>query len=558
MQDPTTLLRQQYRAIRLAALELEGVQRQERFISGIRQTIAMNAQQYSLDPAWQKEELNRIHAAAQQIDEIEALTNEERALTDAIAAAGLPDPESLSIAEAPSLYRAKIDPGATVASRSAWSKPAIYAIACQLAKRLDTVSAKSAPIVSTDHDGDLLIDFQKRSSARQFPRFRDRITPDWIQANKGRWLFVSGVMPDGELMVLDRRKNGQQSTLRAGKNGSGKSMQELVDLHLNTLLLTPDELHLYVADPHAELAPYEGLPHLHGRKIETTAIGALRIAVAIEREMMRRLALLKQHGVNDIDKLPVNARLPYIQFVIDEFSGLCEDLDQSFDAVVHEFPNFYKFDENGKLLSRTNPSTIFLGRLSKLAKQGRKAGIGIDLTEQTPKCDVLPSAVKNELIAQCFRVKTATASRVIIDECGGENLLGNGDSLVLTSDGLTRVQGLFLSDEDMLPLREKCTSARPSAIASTSILPDYWETPGSTGESGFPASGKTSGLPAVVAEYLENTPSETVENLADRVRIAVAQTSKTKALNSVFGVTGGRRYTEWCDAIEYLLKLGET
>lgn len=61
-----------------------------------------------------------------------------------------------------------------------------------------------------------------------------------------------------------------------------------------------------------------------------------------------------------------------------------------------------------------------------------------------------------------------------------------------------------------------------------------------------------------MAEYLENRPAETLETLAKNVANIVANGSKTKARSEVFGVTGGRRYSEAGDAIEYLLSWGNT
>jgi hypothetical protein len=62
----------------------------------------------------------------------------------------------------------------------------------------------------------------------------------------------------------------------------------------------------------------------------------------------------------------------------------------------------------------------------------------------------------------------------------------------------------------------------------------------------------------MVAEYLENHPSITLKKLAEMVADIVANSSKTKARSEVFGVTGGRRYSEAGEAVEYLLKSGNS
>jgi hypothetical protein len=559
--NPKELLQEQYRAIRSSALELDGLQRQERFSSAISQTIAQNQERYGLDPAWQLSEITAIHAAAQQIDTV-AESPEERALIDAIAATGLPDPVAIAVTEAPSLYRAKLDPGATVLRRQAWTAAAIYAVACNLAKRIDRVSAKFAPVVSTDDDGDLLIDFSKSQKARTPAQFGRYITPEFIAANRGRFLFIPGVAPDGELVVIDRREPGNQSTLRGGMSGSGKSMLEVVDLHIQALLLSPDQLHLWLADPHAGLSPYEGLPLLHGRTIATDAIGAFQNAVDLVAEMDRRKAILKREAIDNVDDLA--DRLPYCLGKFDEFSGLCESLDLEIENVSDRWPKYFRFQEdkdgNHKLApNNPKPSTVFINLLSQIAKQGRKYGVHIDIIEQNPKADILPTSVKSELVSIALKMKTSSGSRVILDSIGAEKLLGKGDALLLRDGQNVRIQVLLKDANLDVALRKRRPSVRPSATTSRTevveVLPDYWKDGKSTWESGFQALEVAEVLPTFLAEYLQFNPSETLETVADRAAKIVAEGSRSRAIKDIFGLTGGRRYPEASAALDYLLNL---
>lgn len=559
--DPQTLLQQQYRAIRSTALELAPPQATERLISGIRQLIVNNTQRYNLDPAWQKSEFARLHSTAQQLDTVESLTPEERALTEAIEAAGLPKPEALSITEAPSLYRAKIDPGATVTARKAWSGDAVYAVACQLAKRLDTVSAKFAPVVSTADDGDLLIDFSKQQAARSIAPFSQHITPAWISRHKGRFLFVPGVAPDGTPVVLDRRNPGYQSTLRGGMSGSGKSMLEYGDIHLQSLLLSPDQLHLWLSDPHAGLSPYEGLPHLCGRAIETEAIGAFDNAYQLVAEMNRRKGILQSEGVDNVDDLA--NPLPYCLGKFDEFSGTCDDLDLETEAITDRYPQFFKWQDDrdgGQKLAPNNPkpSTVFIKLLSQVAKQGRKYGVHVDVIEQNPKADVLPTSVKSELVSIALRMKTSAGSRVILDRTGAEKLLGKGDALLSHNGELIRVQVLLIDQDYDRKLRGKCAGNRPGKREETpgdgGMIPDWWETPGNGSQQAPPALGES--FP-VLKDWLDNPQNGDISELALWLKNEVDRDGRSQAtialIERVTGSRSKRRYSEFVPIVDALL-----
>jgi len=54
---------------------------------------------------------------------------------------------------------------------------------------------------------------------------------------------------------------------------------------------------------------------------------------------------------------------------------------------------------------------------------------------------VISTIIRSNLPAQlALRVKTASDSRVILDETGAEALAGNGDGLLKTARGVTRLQ----------------------------------------------------------------------------------------------------------------------
>ena len=63
------------------------------------------------------------------------------------------------------------------------------------------------------------------------------------------------------------------------------------------------------------------------------------------------------------------------------------------------------------------------------------------MATQKPSAEVISTNLRSNLPAQLvLRVKSATESRVVIDEAGGETLNGRGDALLKADGKLRRVQ----------------------------------------------------------------------------------------------------------------------
>ena len=262
-----------------------------------------------------------------------------------------------------------------------------------------------------------------------------------------------GKMINGNTYTADLAK--MPHLLIAGATGSGKSVGLNCMVCSILYKASPQEVRFIMIDPkRLELGVYEGIPHLLTPIVTDPmeAANALKWAVS---EMEERYKLLAEHGVRNITQFNQLVReqqaglqesegeltsLPYIVIIVDELADLMMTAGKDVEAA-----------------------------LTRLAQMARAIGIHLILATQRPSVDVITGLIKANFPCRVsFRVSSKTDSRTILDCNGSEQLLGQGDMLLLSpgSSRLLRLHGGYISEKEI---------SRITGFLKDQQKPDYRE-----------------------------------------------------------------------------------
>jgi DNA segregation ATPase FtsK/SpoIIIE, S-DNA-T family len=304
------------------------------------------------------------------------------------------------------------------------------------------LALKAESILVERMAGKSTVGIQVPNRDREIIWLRENIEATEFIGSKSKMTLGLGKDINGRIAVADLAT--MPHLLIAGSTGTGKSVA--INAFIMSILYkaTPDQVRLILVDPkRLELGNYEGVPHLYTPIITEPkkASYALRNAV---REMERRLKLLAEKGVRNIDQYnklfegdetpslfgdeSEEGPIPYIVIIIDELADLM-------------------------MLDGSNVEES----VTRLAQMARAVGIHLVLATQRPSVDVITGLIKANFPARIsFRVATKVDSRTILDANGAEALLGRGDMLYLPS-GSARVHRLhapFVTEKEIAAVVE--------------------------------------------------------------------------------------------------------
>jgi len=303
------------------------------------------------------------------------------------------------------------------------------------------LALKAESILIERMAGKSTVGIQVPNHKREIIWLRENIESSEFIGSKSKLTLALGKDINGRIVTADLA--GMPHLLIAGSTGAGKSVA--INAMIMSILYksTPEQVRLILVDPkRLELGNYEGVPHLFTPIITEPKLAANALRNAV-REMERRLKLLAEKGVRNIDQYnklfdetpslfgadgTEEGPIPYIIIIIDELADLM-------------------------MLDSGNVEES----VTRLAQMARAVGIHLVLATQRPSVDVITGLIKANFPARVsFRVATKVDSRTILDANGAEALLGKGDMLYLPS-GSARVHRLhapFVTEKEIAAVVE--------------------------------------------------------------------------------------------------------
>ena len=245
--------------------------------------------------------------------------------------------------------------------------------------------------------------------------------------NSSKLSIGLGVDLNGKTIVTPINK--MPHGLIAGTTGSGKSVCAHSIIISLLLRNRPDELKLVLVDPKSvEYIFYEDLPHLVTPIISDAKLAseALKWACMEMDNRYKMLAQLKVRNIEDYNaKIEAEGydepKMPYIVIIIEELA----DLMQTASADVEQ-------------------------AIQRITQKARAAGIHLIVSTQRPTTDVVKGTIKANIPTRiALKVASATDSMTILDYGGAEQLLGRGDMFFKNELGTTRIQGAYLTDDEI-------------------------------------------------------------------------------------------------------------
>jgi len=296
------------------------------------------------------------------------------------------------------------------------------------------------------------------NTTRQMVRLREVMEEAQAKAKTLKIPLFLGKDVAGNPMVVDMAS--MPHLLIAGRTGTGKSVC------LNSLILSmimtrrPDEVRMLMIDPKmVELTPYKSLPHLMHPVVTDMKKAEAILAWAVEK-MEERYALLAKVGVRHLTGYNALGRDELIKRIGPE-------TDEEAAAIPTTMPFIVMIADEIADMMMTAGKEIEQ-HIIRLAQKSRAVGIHLVLATQKPTVDVITGLIKSNLPARiAFQVASRTDSRVVLDECGADRLLGNGDMLFLSpgTSQILRGQGTYLSDEEITRVMAAVGTSEPQYAA---------------------------------------------------------------------------------------------
>jgi S-DNA-T family DNA segregation ATPase FtsK/SpoIIIE len=337
--------------------------------------------------------------------------------------------EAIDTGPVVTLYELNLAPGVKSSQVAALSKDIARALKSPPVRIIDNIPGKSTMGIEVPN-----IDRERVRLKELFGIADDKIA-------KMALPMCLGKDASGNPLIEDLAKIPHM--LIAGTTGSGKSV--CINSIIMTMLLTqrPDHVKMIMVDPKmVEMQDYKAIPHLMApiiddmskaesilewatqkmdERYETMAEASVR-HIKDYNKLTRDEIITRFNATTDDDKAKLQFHMPYIVIIIDELADLMMT------------------------------SKEVEGHIVRIAQKARAVGIHLILATQRPEAQVVTGLIKSNMPGRiCFQVRSRLDSRIMLDQSGGELLLGQGDMLMLrpTGGGMIRAQGAFVDDKEI-------------------------------------------------------------------------------------------------------------
>jgi DNA segregation ATPase FtsK/SpoIIIE, S-DNA-T family len=330
------------------------------------------------------------------------------------------DVEVLGRQEAPQLVRYKVKPAPGVKVISLANRADDLKVALSLPHAPFVEPSRGAVVIDIPKDKPDVVDWKRVASDPEYQKHKSLVS------------FPVGIGVDNQIIIADFADPNTCHGLVAGASGSGKS--EFLKSLVASLVVKnkPEQLRLTLIDPKVlTFGNLAGLPHLASPVITDVEAALPCLNDAVEEMNERYQALFREGFENLGERIKSGKRdIPYHVVVFDEFADL--------------------------ILSDKKTKKDFETAVTRLAAKGRAAGIHLVLATQRPDRNVVTGLIKANLpLKVCMRVINASNSTIILDQTGGEKLLGRGDLLCDRGRGVERAQSPYITQEEFRNLGGK-------------------------------------------------------------------------------------------------------
>ena len=219
---------------------------------------------------------------------------------------------------------------------------------------------------------------------------------------------------------------------------------------------TPEDLRVILVDLKGglEFSFYEGIPHLHGKIIDSVE-GAADALVNLEGIMVQRFEQLRAAKVKKIEEYHIKYgpnSMPRILFVFDEVASI---------------------GNQGDLTKR------IVASLEALVQKGRATGIHLWFCTQRPEVKVIPGSIKANIgLRISGRMPDIASSQTVLGTSDAKNLAPmQGRMAMLVGSDVVQIQTPHITNEDIYGAIEKAKSyptPKPLPTPDVQVIDRNW------------------------------------------------------------------------------------